>query len=124
MTEREQPPPARLTIGENNTSVGKARGHFKMAGFAAVFSAFLFLVMFGFSPSDPMSRFSGPSIIEKGVVASSGSSLKGVPSILSYQVKVPSYYAGYTAQRTIYVRKHACNREQLTVGEPLWLTSH
>lgn len=109
---------------EHRPQAGKAREYFKMAAGAAAFGAFLYMVMFGFKAAEPAARFPGPGALEKGVVASGGSSSKDAPWILSYTVKVPSKYPGYVALRTIYARKNSCGRASLAVGDVVWLTSH
>jgi hypothetical protein len=102
---------------------GKAKGYFKMAGATAAFTAFLYMVMFQWGYSEPKA-YVGPGTLEKGKIATKGSSLKSIPWVLSYTVKVPSKYPGYVALRTIYARKNACGKESLTVGETVWLTSY
>ena len=106
-----------------STTPGRVKSHFKMAGATAVFGALLYTVMFNWGASEP-TKLIGPSVLERGTVATSGSSLKSAPWILSYAVKVPGKYPRNVAIRTIYARKNACNKKDLKVGETVWLTSY
>lgn len=110
-------------ISTHSDAQGKARWYFRMAGATATLTVFLYMVMFQWGYSEPKADV-GPGTLEKGRIATSGSSLRSIPSVLSYTVKVPSKYPGYVAMRTIYARKNACGKESLTVGETVWLTSY
>lgn len=108
---------------KHDTLPGKVKGQVMLACATGAFAAFLYMLMFHWKVSEP-TIYAGPGTLEKGTIATGGSSVRDAPWILSYTVKVPSKYQGYVALRTIYARKGACGKEGLNVGEAVLLTSY